>query len=345
MNKQITPPENNHKTQDSEAAPLFSIIIPIYNTEKYLRQCVDSVLHQSFTDYELWLIDDGSSDSSIDIIHEYAASDRRIHKAFIKGTGPTMPRNYGLDRAKGQFVLFVDSDDYLLPNALKKFADIIDKNPEIEFIKGNQTILMDDSKEYPSVFKQWRLPFAQKILSGEELMVNVLRTDFTPTNSIFKRELLSEHKLRFQENLVLLEDVPFIMEMCSVSHKCTFVAEETYCYRLFSETSLTRSKRTLPKVMSLAQVAETEKELADRFDVKGKDLALRRSTEHAVSALFQGCSELSREESNKVLSELKRTFPKLPRMGRSRRHLIGIFLYNLSPTLAHDMLRSLSKLI
>lgn len=96
-------------------SPFLSIIVPIYNTEKYLRQCVDSILSQDFTDYELWLIDDGSTDSSIEIIKEYAKRDSRIKTAFIKGSGPSVPRNYGLNRAKGKYVLFVDSDDFTPP--------------------------------------------------------------------------------------------------------------------------------------------------------------------------------------------------------------------------------------
>lgn len=79
--------------------PLLSIIVPIYNAERYLHQCIDSILNQDFEDYELWLIDDGSSDSSISIIKEYASNDRRIKTAFIKGHGPSIPRNYGLRRA------------------------------------------------------------------------------------------------------------------------------------------------------------------------------------------------------------------------------------------------------
>ncbi len=79
--------------------PLLSIIVPIYNAERYLHQCIDSILAQDFEHYELWLIDDGSSDSSISIIKEYASKDSRIKTAFIKGHGPSIPRNYGLRRA------------------------------------------------------------------------------------------------------------------------------------------------------------------------------------------------------------------------------------------------------
>lgn len=323
----------------------ISIIIPVYNTEKYLRQCVDSVLSQSFTDFELLLVDDGSSDGCIDMIKEYASLDSRVQAAFIKGTGPAMPRNYGLDHARGQYVLFLDSDDYLVVDALESFAKIIEEHPDIDFIKGNQYILMDDNKEHESVFKSWRQQYAGMILGGEDFMVSVLNTDFTPTNSLFKRKLLEDNQLRFHEELRLLEDLPFMIELCSLSRKCVFNPKETYVYRLFSETSLTRSKRTLSKVMSLANVAEFEKELVVRFGVQGRELVLKRYTEHSVTALFQACTELRRDESLKVLGKLKTTSLRLPRLGRDIRHKIGVALYNLSPRLVHDMLRILSKVI
>ena len=256
-----------------------------------------------------------------------------------------MPRNYGLRQANGQYVMFIDSDDYLIPEALQSFADIVHKYPDIDFIKGNQYILMDDKKEYESIFKSWRLQSSNKILNGSDLMTDILKTDFTPTNSIIKRELIVRNNLFFHEDLVLLEDVPFIMELCTICKKCIFNPKETYVYRLFSETSLTRSKRTLPKVLSLAHVAKYEKELAERFSGQSRILVYKRYTEHTITALFQACTELNRSESKKILSEIKQTSPKLPALGRDSRHQIGIKLYNISPSLSHLILRIFSIFI
>lgn len=334
----LPPPQKNSHLR-------FSIIIPVYNTEKYLRQCIDSVLNQSFTDYELWLVDDGSTDASISIIKEYAARDERIKTAFIKGTGPAMPRNYGLKRASGEYILFVDSDDYLTQDALKHFEELIKNNPDADFIKSNQLILMDDQREVSSIFSSWRAPFDSKIMSGEGLMTKVLKTDFTPTNSLFRRKLLESKGLFFHENLVLLEDVPFIMELCSIAKKCLYTSRETYVYRLFSETSLTRSKRTLPKVLSLSHVASCEKSLMGRFYGDGQDLVERRYVEHYISSMFQACTELTRSESLTVFDSVRSVVSHLPHKGRSVKHKIGIFLYNISPRLLHDVLRSGARFI
>jgi glycosyltransferase involved in cell wall biosynthesis len=121
--------------------PKLSIIIPVYNTERYLKQCVDSVLNQEYRDFELWLIDDGSKDTSIDIIKSYAAKDSRVKAAFIHGSGPAVPRNYGLMRATGDYVLFIDSDDYIPEGALQTLVDCSERFPHAEFVKGNLGIL------------------------------------------------------------------------------------------------------------------------------------------------------------------------------------------------------------
>lgn len=323
--------------------PKLSIIIPVYNTEKYLSKCIDSILSQDFNDYELWLIDDGSSDGSISLIKNYADSDKRIKTAFIKGTGPAMPRNYGLDHATGEYVLFVDSDDYLPSRALTSLVDVVRKFPDVDFVKGNQFVLVDNDREARSVFAGFREEFANKALTGSELVYNVLRTDCTPTNSLLRRSVIEENHLRFHEELPLLEDVPFILEMCAISRTCIYNSEETYVYRLLSETSLTRSKRTLGKVKSLVSVSVYENQLKDRFDEPTRHMIDSRRIEHAVSGLFQGCTCLSRDESLEVLRMVESNYPKLAFHSRTPKHKLAIAIYNIHPALAWYVLRLMRR--
>ncbi len=93
--------------------PKISVIVPVYNVEKYLRRCIDSILSQTFSDFELLLIDDGSKDKSGDICDEYVAKDVRIKVFHKANAGVSSARNLGLDKAKGEFIFFVDSDDFL----------------------------------------------------------------------------------------------------------------------------------------------------------------------------------------------------------------------------------------
>ena len=95
--------------------PLVSIIVPVYNVEKYLKRCVDSILAQTFIDYELILVDDGSSDSSDIICDEYAAKFDKIYVIHQKNGGLSAARNAGMSIARGEYFLFCDSDDYVSP--------------------------------------------------------------------------------------------------------------------------------------------------------------------------------------------------------------------------------------
>ena len=99
--------------------PMVSIIVPIYNAEQYLRRCVDSILNQEYTDYELLLVNDGSTDASGDICEEYGDQDPRVIVIQKENTGVSDSRNRALDRARGKYLQFLDSDDWITPDATK----------------------------------------------------------------------------------------------------------------------------------------------------------------------------------------------------------------------------------
>ena len=101
----------------------FSVLIPVYNVENYLRVCLDSLLSQSFTDWEAICVNDGSSDGSAAILKDYASKDSRFSVITQANGGLSAARNTGLDAAKGDFILFLDSDDWLEPNALKILSE------------------------------------------------------------------------------------------------------------------------------------------------------------------------------------------------------------------------------
>lgn len=98
--------------------PKISVIIPVYNAEKYLRKCIESVLNQTFGDFELLLVDDGSPDHSGEICDEYAQKDSRVHVFHKPNGGTANARNYGLDHSQGDYVAFIDNDDYVEPTYL-----------------------------------------------------------------------------------------------------------------------------------------------------------------------------------------------------------------------------------
>lgn len=116
--------------------PFFSIIIPVYQAEAYLNECIDSVLHQSFQDYEIWLIDDGCSDQSPSICDVYVQQDHRIHVLHKQNAGVSAARNDGIKQAKGEYILFLDSDDALMKEALMQLVQRIQENEQVDVITG-----------------------------------------------------------------------------------------------------------------------------------------------------------------------------------------------------------------
>lgn len=100
----------------------ISVVVPVYNAEKYLKKCVESVIAQTYTDWEMILVDDGSKDASADIVDEYAGKDTRIRAIHQKNAGPGMARNAGIRNALGEYIVFLDSDDMVTPDYFEKLS-------------------------------------------------------------------------------------------------------------------------------------------------------------------------------------------------------------------------------
>ena len=190
--------------------PEVSIIIPVYNMEDYLERCMDSVLAQSFTDYEVLLVDDGSTDSSGSICDGYAAGDGRIHVIHKENGGLSDARNAGLDRACGRYVFFLDSDDRILPEMLEKTVQEIRKGADMVFFRyttvepDGSTFLWDP---LPGCWdldtEEERKDFLFRILLGRRLPWQVW-------NILYDRQRIEEAGLRFEDNRrIFAEDMYF----------------------------------------------------------------------------------------------------------------------------------------
>ncbi len=332
MHQYITPPHH----------PRFSIIIPVYNTEKYLRQCIESILKQDFSDFELWLIDDGSTDNSGSICDSYRDCDNRVKVVHKTNAGVSSARNVGIEKANGEYVLFIDSDDYLKPHALVTFYNSLNIFPDAEYIKGNFYLLIDGKNELESIWKSGRSRYANRLLTGEEMLTKILKTEFFTHNSLYKRQFLEEHNLRFNEELTMLEDVVFLIRFCSFAKKCVFQPTETLTYR-FSENSLLRGKWNLAKVKSLAIGSYYVRNLMPSYNNAGKSLLTKRYVEMAITAINQASISLNKTEQRVVLEEIKKYHKKLPMVARSVKHFICLALYNINPEIPMLLLSRLYR--
>ena len=220
--------------------PKISVIVPVYNVEKYLRRCIDSILSQTFSDFELLLIDDGSKDKSGDICDEYVAKDVRIKVFHKANAGVSSARNLGLDKAKGEFIFFVDSDDFLDKTHLENYSKDID-NFDLIF-QGYK--LVEETKK--KVIEKKTFPETETV--DFESSMNVMEGIFSlgnffgPTwNKIFKASIISENEIRFKEDVDLREDEIFTFCYCRYVSKVKVLGSDSYNYQK-TPNSLMRRK-------------------------------------------------------------------------------------------------------
>lgn len=174
--------------------PKFSFIVPVYNVEHYLRQCLDSVLNQHYADFEICIVDDGSSDSSGAICDEYAAKNGRIKLLHQPNGGVSVARNAALDMASGEFIWFVDADDYIEPDCLHYLDEIIEKSQ-------CDTIFFGEKRIPPKLNLCFETSERHNFLCSHISYCNPLM--------IFKRSIIEEHLLRFTLGMKMAEDLEF----------------------------------------------------------------------------------------------------------------------------------------
>lgn len=185
--------------------PALSVIVPIYNSEKYLSQCIDSILGQKFKDFELVLVNDGSSDSSLAICQKYEDSDHRIKVLNKCNGGVSSARNLGLENAVGDWIMFVDSDDSLIDNSLDKiFQDQLDADMIIGAAQlGNDSPIC--SLEPIGLLNVDEIRSLLTTYVSHPLLC-------APWAKLFNRDLLNKHQVRFNESLSFGEDAVFVKE-------------------------------------------------------------------------------------------------------------------------------------
>lgn len=261
---------------------MVSIIVPIYNSEQRIAKCIESILSQTFKDFELILINDGSKDKSLEICREYEEKDNRIRVLTQENSGVSATRNRGIECAKGEYIQFVDSDDYIAPNMVEQLvmrmkANDVDMvicgilkhyenyNEEILPEKEGKIYMNELEERYPSIFGNYIL--------------------HSPVNKLYKKELI---KSTFPTELSLGEDYTFNLNYLIESRSIYFIRESYYFY-VISENSLISTYR------------EDCAEIAEQLYLKGiefcnviglKEMAKSHLSGIFLEALFYGFSDI-----------------------------------------------------
>ena len=201
----------------------ISIIVPVYNAEKYLRKCCYSILEQKYKDIELILINDGSTDDSEKICKQVCLEDSRVMFKTINNQGVSVARNVGIDCATGKYIMFVDSDDWLEPKSLESISEIIESEQDV-YVLNHWQEYQNNSREIFMNPCETTIPSLLEHL-GELREIDSLLC--TVWNKVYKCSLIKEKGIRFLENIPFGEDFLFNMDFF-------MVAENLVCSNIFS---------------------------------------------------------------------------------------------------------------
>lgn len=210
--------------------PLISVIVPVYKAEKYIHRCIDSIIAQTFTDFELILVDDGSPDNCGVICDDYAQRDSRIRVIHKSNGGVSSARNAGLDMASGAYIVFIDSDDSVDP----AYLDVLYRNKQFDFVTAGFRMQRPDGnwKEYN---------FCDDSVGRDEVAAHPSRFMGKyyfggPLGKMFRKEIIDAHNIRFPLDIHNGEDIIFTFSYLKYVSLIKIVLQSGYNYYFYSES-------------------------------------------------------------------------------------------------------------
>lgn len=208
--------------------PLISVIVPIYNTELYLEKCIHSIIEQTYTELEILLINDGSVDHSLNICYDFAKKDNRIRVFNKKNSGVSNTRNLGIQKSRGEYILFVDSDDFIDVDYISKMYQEIEKN-NYEMIISGMTFCDAQGK----IIRRELYKTNNQRLILDEIMDDVINTLYfcSACKTLIKKSLIDHNHITFNEQLSFGEDFLFSYQLLKVSQKIGYLSDTGYYYR------------------------------------------------------------------------------------------------------------------
>lgn len=304
--------------------PLLSVIVPVYNTDQWLRKCLDSVCSQTYTHLEILCVNDGSTDNSAEILAEYAAKDERIKVITQKNAGLSAARNTGLQYARGEYVTGVDSDDYLELHTYATLLPYMQKKYDL-ICYG---IIGVNEQGNPIINEYMQLPAEGAQQPGSEL---IAKTSAFFVNKLYRTELVKQWGITFPVGL-RHEDAAFLYSYMPQVDSVFYHKEPLYCY-LQREGSITNSERFKMRAFDFCPVLEwlycyyRDHQLLPRR----KDLYLRLFISFYEGAVCSLSGKLQRQAKSVYRSMVLRT----------GMHRLYPGTYPFDELVKHNLLRSL----
>lgn len=247
--------------------PIVSIIIPVYNVEAYIEECLNSVIQQTEKNLEIIVINDGSTDNSLDVVKKVAATDQRIKVLEQENQGLSITRNNGIEIANGEFIMFLDSDDFLDIHCVKKCLVIATKNDLSVISFDAETFNETDSSFTPDYDRQYKMPTL--VMNGTDFLITekkkVGRINNSSAMKFIKLELLKNENIRFKP-YILQEDILFNYQIMLASERVCYAPYAFYKRRIREGSIMTSTF----KMKNLLSYQVTLNELANILCVSNR---------------------------------------------------------------------------
>ena len=276
----------------------ISIIVPIYNAEKYLNKCLDSLINQTKKELEFILINDGSTDTSEEIIKNY--KDNRIKYFKNKNQGIGKTRNFGISKAQGKYLMFLDSDDYLALDACEKLYDKAEKE-KLDIVMNDFIKIFDDGrKEY---IKQPN--FKNSSLKNNP---NIISENLSPWAKLYSTKLIKKNNIKFVEDLKY-EDAPFVIEALDKANNIGKINEALNYYVIHGNSETTVLDKKVFDILKIVDIIRKYSQGKEYLKEKIDELTVRIITNYTIQQRNQKEKETAIKFIDKAFDYLKKEIP------------------------------------
>ena len=279
---------------------MISIIVPIYNVEEYLNRCLDSIVAQDYSDYEVLLIDDGSKDSSEDICLSYLEKYNNFYYYYKENGGLSDARNYGLNFAKGEYICFVDSDDYLREDYLSKLID--------KAIQEKSDIVICD---YYDKYDNHEVIRKGKVNKNNNIIKDYLLSPPNAWNKLYKKTLFTKNNIRYPKGL-FYEDLATTPILLTKARKISYIDEALYYYvqrqgSIMNQTSYNKKNDDIFDVINIINEHYKKENIYEKYKEEFEYICITRLLHDYVLRIYRYPE--GEEGINKAISYMKNNYP------------------------------------
>ena len=286
----------------------ISVVIPVYNTAVFLSKCLESLHSQTYESVEYILVDDGSTDNSLDICRDYEKIDRRFVVISKENAGPSSARNLAISKARGEYITFVDSDDYLKDNAYERVAELLKLHSDPDCLIFGAELIPDNAPQY-----------MVDLVSPRDIVYNKFEPDvmFKEVGSrpflwlqVVKSSIIKDNSIVMDESIRLGEDQLFQMEFLPYAKKIVYVSDKLYCYRWKRAGSIMdlTAEKLSKKLLLHVDLVDKALSLMEKKD-RGDEM-IRQTLIWSIFFIWGDIVWLLEEEQSSVASALKKVWEK-----------------------------------